>query len=179
MSKDVILSFIQNVSLELKEERKKKNIRSKDAAQAINMHNSAYSLLENKPKKKVSLLKFCKVAHSLNIPLSSLLMKVHFKMNNIENAEIRNINFEELNPELLMTQIFEEIKKERKIKGLSQKVVAEKIGIQRRYFGQIESGDRSLISLYKLIEIAEALEVPLYVLVERAENTLTYETDKK
>lgn len=177
MIKENILSFIQNVSLELKEERKKKNIRSKDAAQAINIHNSTYSLLENKPKKNVSLLKFCIMAHSLNVSLSSLLKKVYFKMNDIENREIRDISHGKLNPELLINQTFEEIKSERKHKGVSQRVVAEKIGIQRRYFGQIENGDRVLISLYKLIEISEALELPLYVLVERAEQSLI-EKDK-
>lgn len=49
--------------------------------------------------------------------------------------------------------------------------------MDRNYYSKIENGNRKRLSLYKLIEISEALEAPLYVLVERAEQSLI-EKDK-
>lgn len=79
------------------------------------------------------------------------------------------------NPGELIAQLFSEIQEERK--GVPQRVIAEKIGIDRNYYGKIENGNRKQMSLYKIIQIAEALEVPLYVLVEKAELSLI-EIDK-
>ena len=51
-------------------------------------------------------------------------------------------------------------------------MIADKIKMHKRYYSDIENGKANLLSLYRFIEISEALEVPLYVLVERAEQSL-------
>jgi len=52
----------------------------------------------------------------------------------------------------------------RKEKGLSQEALADLSGIDRSYMGHIERGSQN-ITLLKLHQIAEALEVPAYELL--------------
>lgn len=80
-----------------------------------------------------------------------------------------------LDSEKLIAQVFSETKEKRK--SIPQRVLAEKIGVDRNYYGKIENSNRKQMSLYKIIQIAEALEVPIYVWVERAEQFLI-EIDK-
>lgn len=177
MTNDNITNFISKLSIEIRKERKEKKILTKDAAKSMDLNSSTYSNLENNPKKSMSLLKFIIMANVVKIHLSSILKRVHYNENIIEEAPKTCTKYEMLDSEKLIAQIFLEIKEERKLKGMPQRVIAEKIGVDRNYYGKIENGNRKLMSLYKVIQIAEALEVPLYVLVERAEQSLL-EKDK-
>lgn len=178
MKESIILEYLNLLSLEIKKERKKQNILGKEAAKLIGVSNSRYSHLESNPKEKVSLIKYIQILEILNVKLSVFLKKVYYVQKNFEEEILLDYdNSYNSNPEKLITQIFTEIKEERKSKGVSQRIVAEKIGIVKRYMSDIESGKSIHISLYRFIEISEALEVPFYVLVERAEKSLI-EKDK-
>lgn len=179
MSNDNITNFIINLSLEIRKERKKRNILTKDAARLLNLNSSTYSLLEIKPRKSTSLLKYSLMTNVLNISLSNILKRVYYEDVTINKSFTTSTEYKELNSEHLIRQVAQEIKHERIHKGMYQRELAHKIGIHRRYMSDIENGRSVQLSLYRFIEIAGALEVPLYVLVERAENTLTYENDKK
>ena len=54
----------------------------------------------------------------------------------------------------------------RKEKGVSQDNLAALSGIDRSYIGQIERGEKS-ISLLKIYQIAETLELPAHELIPR------------
>jgi transcriptional regulator with XRE-family HTH domain len=57
------------------------------------------------------------------------------------------------------------IKEIRRRKGLTQKKLAEKIGVSRSYFADLENGKYD-IKLSLLIMISEILEVGLFDLIE-------------
>lgn len=175
MNEDNITNFITSLSLEIRKERKKLNILTKDAAKAINLNSSSYSNLENNPLKSTALLKFCFMVNTLNISLSSILKTVYTKQYNIDSNFTEYNKYEKLDEELLINQVFIEMKNERVSQKISQRVLAEKVGIHKRYISQIENGNRKHISLYKLLEISEALKVPIYKIVERAEQFLLAE----
>ncbi|MBI4749392.1 MAG: helix-turn-helix transcriptional regulator [Acidobacteria bacterium] len=60
-----------------------------------------------------------------------------------------------------VTRIFaENIKKFRRIKGLSQEALADKAGLHRTYIGAVERGERN-ITLVNANRIAKALDVSL------------------
>lgn len=177
MNNEIITNYISKLSLEIRKERKKRNILTKEAARSLNLKSSTYSNLENNPQKSTSLLKYSLMVNILNITLSSVLKNVYYEENYLNKAPIICAEQENLNSEQLIQQIFQEIKKERIQKGVYQRVMAEKIGIHRRYLSDIENGRSIQLSLYRCIEISNALEVPLYILVERAEQSLI-EKDK-
>ncbi len=58
----------------------------------------------------------------------------------------------------------EKVRKIRKEKGLSQEALADLAGIDRSYMGHIERGDQN-ITLTKIHQIADALEVPVINLI--------------
>lgn len=168
-----ISEYIKIVSLEIRQERKRQGIKTFEAAKNIGMKRRYYSSLETNPPKSNALYKCSLMINGLHVNLSSLLKKTYFIKKNVENPIDLNSNvFLDLDSEELTKEVFSEIKEERKRKGVSQRVIAEKIGFTKRYMSDIESGKSIHISLYRFIEISEALEVPLFVLVERAEKSL-------
>lgn len=58
----------------------------------------------------------------------------------------------------------ENVRKYRKMKGLSQEELADRAGLHRTYVGATERGQRN-ISLNNMARIANSLEVPLYKLL--------------
>lgn len=58
----------------------------------------------------------------------------------------------------------EKLRKIRKEKGLSQEALADLAHIDRSYMGHIERGDQN-ITLTKIYQIADALEVPVAALI--------------
>lgn len=59
----------------------------------------------------------------------------------------------------------------RKIKGLTQEQLAEKVGISPQYLSRIENGSYpKSVSLSTLMRIAQKLEVPMSKLMEDIEN---------
>ncbi|PTK88660.1 helix-turn-helix domain-containing protein [Staphylococcus gallinarum] len=78
----------------------------------------------------------------------------------------------EIQEEQLLLNILNEIEEERLSKGISQYKIAEDMQIVRQYYSDIEKGKNKSISLYRLLEITEVIETPLYILVERAENKI-------
>jgi transcriptional regulator with XRE-family HTH domain len=58
----------------------------------------------------------------------------------------------------------EKVRQIRKEKGLSQEALADLAGIDRSYMGHIERGDQN-ITLTKIHQIADALEVPVINLI--------------
>ena len=58
----------------------------------------------------------------------------------------------------------EKVRQIRKKKGLSQEAFADLAGIDRSYMGHIERGDQN-ITLTKIHQIADALEVPVVNLI--------------
>ncbi|MEB8122978.1 XRE family transcriptional regulator [Staphylococcus xylosus] len=173
MNNSTIIAFIRNLSLEIRGERKRKNISTNDAAHAINLHSSTYSKLENDPLVTTSLLKFSHMIEALDVSVSNVLKRVYFiQQNSEQEIDIDHKFVHNFKPESLIKEIFLVIREERKSKGASQRVIADKIKMHKRYYSDIENGKANLLSLYRFIEISEALEVPLYVLVERAEQSL-------
>jgi transcriptional regulator with XRE-family HTH domain len=53
----------------------------------------------------------------------------------------------------------------RKIQGLSQENLAEKVGLHRTYIGMIERGEKN-ITLLNLIKLSNALEISINELME-------------
>lgn len=172
MNNDSITNFIRNLSLEIRRERKGRNILTKEAARLLNLKSSSYSKLENNPKKSTSLLKYSLMVNIFNMPLSEMLKRVYYEELNMNKELTVYTEYVALNSEQLIRQVSQEIKQERVHKGMYQREFANKIGIHRRYLSDIESGRSIKLSLYRFMEISEALEVPLYVLVERAEQSL-------
>jgi transcriptional regulator with XRE-family HTH domain len=74
------------------------------------------------------------------------------------------------------------VKKYRKIIGLSQEAFAEKAGLHRTYISAVEREKRS-IALDNVQKIADALEIETYLLfIEHNEddlNKLTHKTNEK
>ncbi|RIN27724.1 helix-turn-helix domain-containing protein [Staphylococcus succinus] len=168
-----ISEYIKIVSREIREERKRQRIKTYEAANNIGMKRRYYSSLETNPPKSNALLKVSLMISGLHVNLSTLLKRSYFIYKNIDNQiDLNNYVFLNLDSEKLTKEVFLEIQNERKHKGLPQRVIAEKIGIDRNYYGKIENGNRKHMSFYRIIEISEVLEVPLYVLVERAEQSL-------
>jgi transcriptional regulator with XRE-family HTH domain len=60
----------------------------------------------------------------------------------------------------VLALVASKIKLTRKATGISQENFARKVGIDRAYYGRIESG-RFNFSIYKLLKIADALDVDL------------------
>ncbi|HGM5434891.1 TPA: helix-turn-helix transcriptional regulator [Serratia marcescens] len=58
----------------------------------------------------------------------------------------------------------EKVRQIRKEKGLSQEALADLAGIDRSYMGHIERGDQN-ITLTKIHQIADALEIPIVNLI--------------
>ncbi|WP_436962354.1 helix-turn-helix domain-containing protein [Staphylococcus shinii] len=173
MNQNNISEYIKIVSLEIREERKRQGIKTYEAANNIGMKRRYYSSLETNPPKSNALLKCSLMISGLHVNVSSLLKRAYYVYNNIEKEiDLNKDEFLNLDSEKLTKEVFLVIKEERKRKGVPQRVIAEKIGIDRNYYGKIENGNRKQLSLYKVIEISEALELPLYVLVERAEQAL-------
>lgn len=173
MDQNNISEYIKIVSLEIKEERKRQGIKTYEAANNIGMKRRYYSNLETNPPKSNALLKCSLMIIGLHVNVSSLLKRAYYIYKNVEKEiDLTDDEFLNLDYEKLTKEVFLEIKEERKNKGVPQRVIAKKIGIDRNYYGKIENGNRKQLSLHKIIEISEALEVPLYVLVERAEQSL-------
>lgn len=173
MNESIILEYLKLLSVEIKKERKKQNLLGKEAAKMVGLSSSRYSYLETNPKEKTSILKYSQMIEVLHVRLSSFLKRVYYIQKDLQDEISLEYEYSNVfNPEKVISEVFSEIKKERKSKGAPQRVIAEKIGIDRNYYSKIENGNRKRLSLYKLIEISEALEVPLYVLVERAELSL-------
>lgn len=59
-----------------------------------------------------------------------------------------------------MQNFIERIQVERKIKGLNQKDIADKLGTTQQYYGQYEIGKRQL-TFERAIQIADILNVSL------------------
>jgi len=60
------------------------------------------------------------------------------------------------------------LREARKDAGLSQEAFADKIGINRTYYGNLERGENS-ISIDKLQKISRVLNIPLSELFKRVE----------
>lgn len=164
--------YIKAVGEIIGEVRKSQNITSKEASEKLGISAPYYSRLENFKSNKVSLLIISKLANNVNITLSDLLYEAN---NRVNSNFIKNItcyyNYE-IQEEKLLLNILNEIKEERLSKGISQYKVAEEMRIVRQYYSDIESGKNRSISLYRLLEITEVIETPLYILVERAEDKI-------
>ena len=57
------------------------------------------------------------------------------------------------------------IRKTRKDQGFSQEALAYESGLDRAYVGKIERGEKN-ITIVKLLQISDALEIPLHKLVD-------------
>lgn len=66
---------------------------------------------------------------------------------------------------ILAVDIGQKIRMYRKGRSITQKVLAEAIGVDEFYFGQVERGEK-MMSLSKLIQICEYFEITLNDLIE-------------
>lgn len=57
------------------------------------------------------------------------------------------------------------IRSSRKELGLSQESLAYEAGLDRAYVGKIERGEKN-ITILKLLQISDALEIPMHKLIE-------------
>jgi transcriptional regulator with XRE-family HTH domain len=64
------------------------------------------------------------------------------------------------------------IRTRRSQRGYSQESFADEIGLHRTYIGSIERGERN-VSLQNLLRIAQALGIPLSILIAEAESACT------
>lgn len=71
--------------------------------------------------------------------------------------------------QVLLRQIGENIRRMRKIKGLSQEALAFRAELDRTYLGSVERGERN-IAVINLVRISKALEIE----VEALFKTLPY-----
>lgn len=69
----------------------------------------------------------------------------------------------------LIINIGKEIKNERKSRGLKQKEMAERMGIVHQYYSQLEDAQRLKLSFRRYMEMCIVLDIPLNVIVKRAE----------
>lgn len=76
----------------------------------------------------------------------------------------------EENIQKLIINIGKEIKNERKSQGLKQKEMAERMGIVHQYYSQLEDTQRLKLSFRRYMEMCIVLDIPLNVIVERAED---------
>lgn len=169
--------YIKAVGEVIREVRKSQNISSKQASEKLGISAPYYSRLENFKGNKVSLLIISKLANNVNIKLSDLLFEANNRINSNYINNIIDHYIYENDAENLMKYILNEIKEERLSKGVSQYKIAEDMGIVRQYYSDIEIGKNKSISLYRLLEVTEVIETPLYILVKRAENKIANESE--
>ncbi|MGJ7589099.1 helix-turn-helix domain-containing protein [Staphylococcus shinii] len=164
--------YIKAVGEIIREVRKSQNISSKEASEKLGISAPYYSRLENSKINKVSLSIISKLANNVNITLSDLLYEADNRVNSNHIKNIICYYDYEIQEEKLLLYILNEIKEERLSKGISQYKIAEDMHIVRQYYSDIESGKNKSISLYRLLEVTEVIETPLYILVERAEHKI-------
>lgn len=169
--------YIKAVGEVIREVRKSQNISSKQASEKLGISAPYYSRLENFKGNKVSLLIISKLANNVNIKLSDLLFEANNRINSNDINNIIGHYSYENDAENLMNYILNEIKEERLSKGISQYKIAEDMGIVRQYYSDIEIGKNKSISLYRLLEVTEVIETPLFILVKRAENKIANESE--
>jgi transcriptional regulator with XRE-family HTH domain len=73
-----------------------------------------------------------------------------------------------MNGNALQVSLGREIRRRRLVKGVSQEIFAEFVGVHRTYIGSVERGERNL-SLGNLARIAEALGATPSALLAAAE----------
>lgn len=178
MSQSNNVRYVNLTSLIMRENRLARNIKTIDAASNINVNFQYYSLLEVNPRKGTSLYNYSIMAKGLRINLSDVLKVAHYINDLNDNKVVYSENFLDIETEDLIKYICKEIKNERKNQRYTQSKFAEKFGFDRRYFGYIENGEKIYLSLLRFIDISDILDVPLYVLVERAEQALLNEANK-
>ena len=164
--------YIKAVGEIIGEVRKSQSITQKEASEKLGISTPYYSRLENFKINKVSLLIISKLANNVNITLSDLLYEANNRVNSNFVKNITCYYKYEIQEEQLLLNILNEIKEERLSKGISQYKIAEDMRIVRQYYSDIEKGKNKSISLYRLLEITEVIETPLYILVERAEDKI-------
>lgn len=179
MDKSYTSEYVRSLSLEIRNERKNQNMSIKAAADKVGMLNSNYFHLEKKEHKNPSFFRYLTIFKVLHVKPSNFLKRVHFNLNNREEISITQEHFFDYEPEELLKKMFLEIRRERKRKKQTQEAFSKKIDVGRSYLAKVETGKHIRLSLTKFLEIAAALEVPLYVLVERAEQSLIENEEEK
>ncbi len=135
----------------IKKLRKDKNISQKDMANMLNIPRSTYSNYENNNREpSIKLLE--KIAEILNVSL----------------GELFGVNEEELKKDKSLP-VGENIRKYRKIKGLTMKELGTRVGITEQAISQYERSIRNP-SLEVLLNVSNALDVPLNVLFNQTIN---------
>ncbi|MFF0676810.1 helix-turn-helix domain-containing protein [Staphylococcus xylosus] len=170
-------NYVIAIGLEIKKIRENINFSKSNMAEALNVSESYIYHLEYTYNSKISLSRYYLMSTILKVKLSNILKRVDNKILNDKHISITDDGYlrdykDNINPDFFVSYVCNEIKEERTSKGISQNVIAKKIDITRRYYGDIESGKNKSISIYRLLEITEVIETPLYILVERAEDKI-------
>lgn len=66
-------------------------------------------------------------------------------------------------------RIGQEIRRIRRSRDLSQDALAQRADLHMKHFGEIERGRKASVQLDTLLKIADALETPLWMILEAAD----------
>lgn len=168
--------FIKNIGIELKSIRKGQKITATSIYKTIKISSGHYSNIENARRDKVSMYIFLDISRYLQVPLSQIL----------KNIEVDNKDYylDKTDERVLLcdnktftSEIINVFSNMRKSKGYTKKHVAELMGVTPKYYGDVELGKYLSMSLVTYKRIAMTFDIPLYKVVQKAEEAILDKTE--
>ncbi len=75
----------------------------------------------------------------------------------------------QIDPEEAARRLGDEIRRLRRVRDVSQEALAAAAGLSLMHYGEIERGRRPAVRFDTLLKIADALETPLWMILEAAD----------
>ncbi|MGI2249316.1 helix-turn-helix domain-containing protein [Staphylococcus cohnii] len=170
--------FMLCVGQEFRKEKKGKNKKTKIIGQNIGKLVKVLNEFERGVFKKLSVYTLKLYAIQLEIPLCVLINRAEASYYGIEQTNESNhtintsIELQNQDVEQLVYNVGETLREIREEKGYRQIDLAKKIGITKQTYSSYERITRVQISLYKIAEICNELDISVYEVIYRAEKRL-------
>lgn len=170
--------FMLCVGQEFRKEKKGKNKKTKIIGQNIGKLVKVLNEFERGVFKKLSVYTLKLYAIQLEIPLHVLIKRAEITYYNIDNFNFDNCfidtskELQNKDVEQLVYNVGDTLREIREEKGYRQIDLAKQLGITKQTYSSYERITRIQISLYKVIEICNKLDVSLHEVIYRAEKRL-------